>query len=564
MKHLTKFVSLIVAGTIITSLLAGCNSSNKTSEKPEGTSAQATKQDMSNKKDWELNTAPFSVTWYRHGAYSGSTTSQDSYTYKLIREKTKMDKIEWIVPPSDPNQFLNTRIASNDLPDILTLDAKTTQAFDLVKNGRLLSYTKLSQQYAPMLMKVVLPKSLVDWWKDEKGDLYFIPNYFFAEENFKQGNYLETNCAPAVRKDIMEKLGIKADDFKDQDKSIEALKKVIGYKYKEQTVIPVALSEEGGYNETMQATLPGSFGVPKETKDGKYQDVRFAPEYKEVVSFANRLYREGLISKENFTQKKQVLGQNMQNGLYFMNLGNNGNFNNNIQQLQKADNNAEMIGVGPIASKEGRKTVYPATAGVGWTITAISANTKKAAEIVRAFSWMNTEEGKMEMKYGRLNETYTMDKDGRVHWTGERLKDNEMKPDEKNNKWGNGIIWWFDDGLLFQRTQELPTKPEEIAWKNLFIYHSPYVNKNEKVFGSLVPDGGTDESAISQLVEDSWKAAVPKIILAESEAKAMEAWQAWMKQAKDLGYDKLYKMLDQKFQERKKKLGMKFGWPEYK
>ena len=553
-----KLMALSIGVMLTASVLAGCKNSTASKEDP---TKEPVKQNTTEKADWELNTEPFTITWYRNGSYSNSAIPQDNYMYKILKEKTNLEKIEWIVPASDPDQKLNAMIASDTLPDVLTIDSWSQTWVNLQKNGLLASYTELSREYAPNLMNV-LPKTMTDWYKDETGNLYVIPNYFFAEENQKEGNYLETNLGFTARKDIMDALGIKPEDFNTQDGAIEALKKVKGYKYKGQEVVPFTLSQLGGYGESLNALFPQLFGIPFESQDGNYQDLKFMPEYKEVVSFVNRLYREGLISAENFTWNTQTLKDKYQNGTIFMTGSNIADYQSTSKELVKSDPNAVTINVGPIMSSSGRKPYAGATVGNGWTLTMINAKSKYKAEIVRAIEWMNTDEGKMAMNYGKEGETYTLSNDGRVQWIGDYKKDVDsgMSGQDRTNKWGLSSIWWFDDGQLQQRTQPESERPEDIMWKSLMMSAGKSAILTRATSGLSAP-GGSDEAAISQQIDSAWQEAVPKMIMASTESGALAEYDAFIKKTKDMGYDNLYKVLNEQFQANKKKLGVDRAFP---
>ncbi|MEG1687219.1 MAG: hypothetical protein RR276_04990, partial [Angelakisella sp.] len=59
------------------------------------------------------------------------------------------------------------------------------------------------------------------------------------------------------------------------------------------------------------------FGASMETKEGKYQSIYRAPEYLEGLQFFNQLYREGLMTDESFTAKKDQVEQKVASGQLF-------------------------------------------------------------------------------------------------------------------------------------------------------------------------------------------------------------------------------------------------------
>ena len=115
-----------------------------------------------------------------------------------------------------------------------------------------------------------------------------------------------------ARKDIMTQLDIKEEDFNTQDSMVAALRKVkdAGMEYQGVNVTPVYFGPMGGVGCTFNWVLPGMFAVPREDEEGNLIYMRKHPKYLEVLKFGNRLYREGLVSQENFTSDRKQIEEN--------------------------------------------------------------------------------------------------------------------------------------------------------------------------------------------------------------------------------------------------------------
>ena len=98
------------------------------------------------------------------------------------------------------------------------------------------------------------------------------------------------------------------EDLKTKEGFYEALKKVKDEKlqYDGMDVIPLT----GVYATNMAQ----QFGAQLEDKEGNLQDIKLQPEYLEALKFYNRLYREGLITTDEFTQDQTQRDQKVASG----------------------------------------------------------------------------------------------------------------------------------------------------------------------------------------------------------------------------------------------------------
>jgi putative aldouronate transport system substrate-binding protein len=556
MKRFNKATTLMLATMMSVLALGGCTTKKDAPKEPAVQSGTPKQGEIS----WKKDTAPHEIDWFINFGYSYKWDSQAA-VHKKILEDTGIS-IKFTAAVGSANEQLNTMIASNSLPSVVTLYQNAPQYQQLQGNGMLLPINKLSEQHAPDLINKRLPKSLKDWWKFNDGNLYGVPNFFWAEEWMTKDNFIETNTAMFARKDIMDQLGIKAEDFSTTAGTIAALKKVKDAKvqYNGKLVDPLWFSENGGAEFTIPTALASFFGVPRETKDGKWQDHRMHPKFNEVIAFTNTLYREGLLAKESFTGTRAQLREKYQSGALFSYLGNFTDVNGQAVALAKADPKAVSVAVGPIKSKDGSKPMLGSTSRTGWTMTSITKNAKKPERIVAFFDYMMTEEANIMNDFGIEGEHHVKGgANGSLKWSDSYLEARTKDNTAARQKTGVNTLYWLGNPALVQRMSPLPQNEQDLMARNIQLYFGKFAY-GDTAWGGLTVPGGTDLAAVNTELETYWRRELIKAVLEPSEEKAIATYENIKKEMYKSGYDKIEKVVDELYQANKKKMGVDKAW----
>lgn len=570
LKWYTRVLCLLLSAVVVLTAAAGCGSGKdggdaaEQSANGETTTVQASKEAEKDLPSWKKDTSPYTITWYVNRGWNRPWNAEAAVLKKITEDTGISIKVE--DAPSNASQKFSTLIAANSLPDVITVkmgeDAADIQ--QLQANDRLFALNKLSDQFAPGFMKV-LPKSMYNWWKFKDDNLYVYVNYFWAPENLQKypDIKLGANSGMLVRKDLMEQAGLKAEDFDTQDGLIAALKKVkeMGLKYKENPVTPIYFGSEGGINDTLNGALCEMFGIPREDKDGNFIDYRFCKEYEEVVAFSNRLYREGLMSPENFTsQRKQIEDKYLQ-GTIFSFVGNTADVKGKARELLVADPNAYTIPVGPIKSASGSAPAFKTTGMVGWLGTAITKNAQKPERIIAFFDYMIQPEIQKLALYG-IEGTHhkTGGPNGSLIWDNGYL--------EARNKDGNKTrletgVAYFDQFIEPVQRDILDPEPSaeaDIMLDKLFYHNARYVY-NDAAFQGVEPSGDTEEAVMYKEIDTYFKREIVKAVISPSEEQALAVYRSMLAEIEKMGYPKVLQAMNAKYQENKKKTEQKFAFP---
>ena len=458
------------------------------------------------------------------------------------------------------SERLNAMIAADDLSDVITVGWNEPQFQELQAAGMVHPLNEVIPEHSPTLWDET-PDFMKTWYTYEDGNWYGFANFFWDPAEFTEDNYMESNNGMVARKDIMEQLDITAEDFTTQDRMVEALSKVrdADLQYNGLDVVPLYFTPGGGD--------PGGWGwldmfaVPREDRNGNLLNRWEQPEYLEHLLFFNRLYRENLITRENFTVDRNQINEKILSGSIFAMVPNVSDYQTPWADLYRADNNAEFVPVGPVRSNDGDEPQFSSTGYTGWLVSMIAEDTDVLPETVKLWEYLWSDEGQVASNYGIEGMSYEWGDDGRLRFTDqyiEWLSDPDVDPGR--DIVGNTYLFTLYNPVYGQLIAPPPATEAEAVGVRVKEYFSDYVY-NETAFNNLGPLGVTDEAATFAEIRTYWEAQLPKVVLAESEAQAREIYAESVEQIKRLGMDEVLAVQNERFQANKEKLGWDFAWP---
>lgn len=571
MQRFSRVISLIVVLLMAVSLLSACGSK---SEPAASSSAAATTQTPATTQEpqkegpsWSWDTTPVTLDWFIDQSWFTTTwDAENTLVFKTITEKTGV-KVNWSVPPGDANEKLNVMLASDDLPDMMTISLGMPQIKQLEKNGKLYPLMELVDTHAPTF-KQIIPDSMVKWFTAEDGNWYGFPNFFDAPEKIIGTATIAQNAGMIVRKDLMEQLGIKAEDLNTQEGILAALKKVkeAKLKYKDASVVPLLLPEAGDIRDGFflyDVVFPGYFGIPYEDTEGNLVDIRKDPKYLEALKFINACYREGLISKDNFTIQSQQYDEKLTKGAAFLAIGNMGGFKDPMKNLYTADNKAEYIPCGPIRAKDGANATLIGSGANGWTVTMVTKNSQKADRAIRFMEFMYGDEGNLLGHWGVEGVTYEKTADGYFKYTEKYEKEKAENTDKANADYGLENLYWVHNWQLVVSKMARATEGAALVEQNMWEYAPASMIYDGRAYSALDLEANTPAAIKQSDIKNYLIKTLPKVILAASEADCEKAYNDMMQKVYEMGQEEVNKARNEKFQANKKKLGIKFMGPWY-
>lgn len=535
MKKSLKQINFVIVLISIMFNISGCNKNIEDNEiKVKKNNTKATV-----KLDWYIQ-----ASWYNK-KWDPKITLFD----KIVTEKTGVD-LNIIIPPVSGDEKLIAMASSGNLPDIITIDNWNSVKEQMIKSGYFLPLNDLAQKYSPELLNII-PDSMKKWYTQEDGNWYGIANQFIAKEWLSENSFIENPNGIIARKDIMDKLEIKPEDFNTQNGAIKALKKVkeSNIKFNGQKVLPF-------YFQWNDWAISRMWGIPWETPDGNWIDFRTHPKYLEIYKFLNKLWREGLILEENFTN---WAGGKIKQGICFAYLGNFDDISNVLYDSYKIDNKAVFVPVGPIHANDGSIPLYD-QAGTGWTSTYITTKSKHPDKAIELLTFLSSDEGQMLTCYGVEGKTFEI-VDGKVKYTNEYLTMKKEDTEMAKKVYGINDFWPLKQQLFYEKTINTKYLPEEEKnYKNIVNYFSKYAIHTPETMG-ILPEEGSPEAGILQKINDYWENQSRKMILAKSEKDVENIYNESIKYINKIGYQRVYDLSNAKFKAQKKKIGKEFSYP---
>lgn len=548
-KRYVKVPALILAFLFcFTLVVSGCSKKDET-VKPQSTEQTKTEVEQTsvpedpNALEWTKDTSPFTFDQYFYASWgTGYVWKENQYVADLIAKKTGV-RPNVLLPTGNDNDYLNVMIAGGDLPEVMILEWYNENVEKLIASGQIYSINELSEKYAPKLMDL-LPKDMVDYHKSKDGKLYYIPSGFTSSQAFDKMIEKASIRPFFVRQDVYKAIG--SPKLETPDEWIAAMKLA---KEKFPDVFSI------GFENPLNPTDPwdDNLSMPSivsafapELTTGYFQDDKMLlkqrhPGYRNAIKFLNRLYNEGLFSKELFTDKGDQYDEKLSNSKYFIasrymsNILNGANVaiaNANGGDKSKAYDFVSVLKV------DGKDPVYPGTAGTGWVGTMVTKNAKNPERIIRYLEYCWSDEGQMDNFFGKEGETYTIQQ-GMPVFNPDILELKNKDASEFGNKYGfeQKTMMWRPE---FNELYSLATAPQErINCSKIISQYA--VNTYNAGLDGTSPPANAEEGVIGKRLSDTWAKVVPKLIMAKSDEVFNQLYDEAITQMDKLGAEKLEK-----------------------
>lgn len=305
-KWKKSYLTLMVVISALLLLFVGCSEETDGNNNADGGNGNDNTSEKENFNATGLPIVDEEITIRVAGSYDERTGTEwnELETFQMINEGTNVN-IDWeLAPGSDWSEKRNLMLAGNaDLPDVML----TVPSADVVVNGshgQFIPLEDLIDEYAPNLT------AFLDEYPEVRraitapdGHIYSLPLANMAEYKRSDGNtlWINTTWLDEVGKDMPETTDelyevLKA--FKDADLGLPL------------TAVYDASTEGLG-------NLFGSFGTLDETfivKEDEVEFVRATDEYKEVVKYLRKLFEEGLLDQEIFSQEVNQMISKLSSG----------------------------------------------------------------------------------------------------------------------------------------------------------------------------------------------------------------------------------------------------------
>lgn len=593
---------MIISLSLVILLLVGCTNEYLTT-KNNTVPADKFKQTPSEGNSWDYwdderydDGEVITVDWYvnpKNFNWSGFTGTIVSDT---IERKTGC-KINYSYGGGDP-QKLSTMIAGNKLPDVVTVEVSDSSRTQLATQKYIYSINDLAEKWAPNML-TTYSMEIQTWFKESDGKLYGCPQLFYTEEDLedyaKQGGYIIPNRVMCARRDLvnwyMEKYPEDYKTITTPDGLIKFIKTCIQDKTsnyttdtKKYSAVQIAPWTATSESETI-SLLCEYFAVPRENIEGNLVDKHTTEQYKEVLLFLNRLYREGLITEAAMSETEGV-GANIQNGRPVVTMVTPQNYQNQFYNYNKQAYNVENPDEGSdyipilITNQAGDTPVINNLVGSGYMFSMITTNCKRPDRVIKLFDYLNSDEGQMLMLYGAEHVTYEWDvRPGETDSNGVYYKYGKIRNVDSPEVLSNiakglattryGRLQIFTNRMFNHMTSDTGFTCDTLTSYLLFNQKAAMTpfSYNPKLFGRTSNPSAPNYQkmvTISNNIKSLWLQRVAEIASASSEAGAISKLESALKDAKNMGQESLLEYENANFQAAKREYNVDYVWAPLK
>ncbi len=583
MKKTWKLLAMLLALTI---LLAACGAPPKTDPVDSGSQSKAgSNADASGGTEPSQEPITFSIFIPDPNA---KTPPQDAPVMEQLFEKTGVH-IEYIIPPTEANERLNTMLAGDDMPDLIQFyDASIMRQY--IEAGKLLKLNDLLEQHAPQLFNLNW-ESFRDRIKDENGDYWYMPgNYSFGQV------LVEASIAYNIRTDYLDEFG-----YDNVPKTMADIKELL-HKVKEWNpdIIPLglALGPQGhlphmtsfaaamnGMSYLQGWDTPSLFALSKDGKDlVPYTECE---EIKEFLKFLNDLNVEGLIDPESPIMSAEMLKQKVVAEQVWSFFGPWWEINSEVNAYEASiDSIEQSVAVYPTVDESVENGTYaPYSVDMFTTGVTLTTKHKDPERYMDFIEYINTEEGWLNAQgiidYHHTGDNTVESTEGYDYIIREDvLKDGKPTLEVSawmGEMWGADENWWWNRGVEsmgyftydanFMHPDSKYVRVEEdvsVWWDE----NTQRINKELGITGTNYWETekvkGVDVSAISGLeilpedaaytkllaVRKTHETLLPRIIMAESAEAFEKEWDNYVETMKSDGLDSVMERYNELYHER--------------
>ncbi|MFD0674473.1 ABC transporter substrate-binding protein [Cohnella sp. GCM10027633] len=558
-----KKALLLALTAVLTTSLVACSGGNNNdqasesapaSQKPsESAAAPASSAAAStDEPGWKSDTSPITFDWYLNFAWFPNKWGVDP-TSQYVTKKTGVN-LNLIVPAGNENEKLNAMIASNQLPDFITLGWYEEGVKKMIEGGLVESLDDLANQYDPYFFKVADGAKL-SWYQQPDGKTYGYPNASASPIDFKTyGTEFISNHTFVVRKDMYEAIG--SPDMRTPEGFLNALK-LAKEKFPEvngQPLIPIGFHEFGDIGnssliDSNNGSMLASFlAIPRE-KDGKLHDFITDPEMVKWLKVFRQANQNGLISKDVFVDKRAQMEEKIAQGRYFAMLYQRTDFAAQQNVLFANDPNSVYIAVDGPANANMDAPTLPGPAISGWTVTLISKNVKDKERAIKFLSYLISEEGQKDLYLGEKGVSYDTI-DGKDQFLPEALKMMQTDRSAFDKQYGSSYTFW----QLMDTNMNLQWAPASVEPAKQLEDWTKGKTQSYSQFDLIQPPATSEEGINATKIGNEWGKILPKLMLSDSEADFDKVFNDFVAYRDKNGYAELQAYRQGKYEENVKKL----------
>ncbi|MDD7741109.1 MAG: hypothetical protein PUJ62_13795 [Lachnospiraceae bacterium] len=477
-----KLVSVLGTTVLAASMLAGCGgssdgSSSASSGKSEtvtsssgedaSTSGGETAAAEPGSITYPLQTDVDSISWYAqegitlHEKFKNASESP----FHVGLAKNVGVTIDWSFPTTgaDASTFTNTLLADPEsLPNIMQ-GYFMENASQYIDDGIIWDLTDYIQQYAPDYYAFLQTNPAYDKaMKDDQGRYYTFG--FFRED----GGWNDSYEGPVVRKDWLDECGLEAPKtISEFENVIRVFNEKYGATFDASATRIIDMGICGAFGAYGSYQVNQNYGWY--VKDGKVQLAAAQDEWRDYLSWLNKLWDEGLIDQDMMSEDDTTIKDKIHNdkcGITYTSMGQINLWN---KEAEAAGKEAVWIGIPYPTADDGSLSCVFGGPGIGkhTTVITTTADEETLKVCMEVLNYAYTEEGMLYWNYGTEGESWEYDENGVPQFTSLVTDDPDTDPMTKYNgaTWGSCCIQATN--LLYQKNSQVAVEAND-TW--YYIY----------------------------------------------------------------------------------------------
>ncbi len=489
---------------------------------------------------------PVTLRWYVNFSWYNTPFGGNAVS-RCITEATGT-AIEFVSPGGTESVTLDTLIAGDDLPDLITLGWWEPQLQKIVDGGMVYPLGELADEYCPAFWEAATPERL-GWYTQDDGNVYCYPNSHYSPQDYENDPCISSNQTFLVRKDIYEAIGspdmTTPEGFSQAVRDAAARFPTVDGK----PLIPIGAHEftERGC-DSFDLFLMNFLAVPYE-KDGLIYDRYTDPDYVRWLKMFRRLGEEGYLKSDIFLDKRAQMEEKLLEGRYFCMLYQRTDLAE--QQLYRCsqDPGSVYIAVDGPRNAAGDPHELPSSGLNGWTVTLISKNCKNPGKAISLMTYLMSREGQMLTSLGVEGENYTME-NGKAVLTPETAR--LMREDYAayvSQVGADNSYWMLQDNRMMD---QWAPEPEPVL-RQMRDWARPYTVFTGQYDHNFVT-GSPADIAYQKLMAIHGR-MLPQLLLAPTEEAFDELWDQYVQARKDCGLELVIAEHTRQMEQAKRKLG---------
>lgn len=290
------------------------------------------------------------------------------------------------------------------------------------------------------------------------------------------------------------------------------------------------------------------------SEDGKIEYQVMKEEYREALAYMNKLYSEGLLDSQTFTQDNTQYTASLDNedNIVAMHPGGGLNVDGEHFWSNKPGKWQDWTILEPVAGPDGvRLAAKNLTDYFGSCIGAVSANCEYPEIAVALFDFLASEEGTLVQSFGPQGLTWDYVDEGTA-LDGSTAKYANYKIDKDYDWIGNGYkqaygdhTYWLSDAMIGSRTvdyrgAQLIENPEingEYIFQKAAELYSQYSPKDESIVPNLVFEGQDAQTISEGTITIGGYVDQAMVQFITGELSTETDWDAYIEQLKAMGVE---------------------------